>query len=66
MDAEVDDGESRQQRVSKDRVAITVPAAVVIKPCQAEPNRKRNTDVERRHAIGERVNAPEPIGNFRC
>ena len=64
MDAEVDDGERRQQGVGKHGVAIAIPATVVVKPCEAQPHGKRNPDVKRRHPVGERINASEPVGDF--
>ena len=64
MNAEVDDGEGGQEREPKHRVPISVPPAVVIKTSQAKPNGERDTDVERRHTVGERIDAAKPIGYF--
>ena len=65
MDAEIDDGERREQRVDEHGVAVPIPASVVVKPCQAQPNSERNTDVQGRHTVGKRVDSSEPISNFR-
>ena len=65
MNAEVDDGKSRQQRVGKHRVSIAIPTTVIIEAREAQPDCKRNADVQGRHAVGEGVNPPKPVGDFR-
>ena len=66
MNTEVDDGECSEQGVGEDRVAVPIPTTVIVKPRQAKPDGKWNADVKRRHAVCERVDAPEPISDFRC
>ena len=65
MNTEVDDGKRCEQRVGKDRVAVPIPTTVIVKPRQAKPDGEWNSNVERRHTVGERVNASEPISDFR-
>ena len=65
MDAQINDGERCQNGVEEHRVSVPVPSPVIIEPREAKPNGKRDADVKRRHAVGERVNATKPVCNFR-
>ena len=65
MDSEIDDGKRCEENVAQGHVLESAPSTVMIVLTEGEPYGKRNGDVQRRHAVRERINSSEPIFDFR-
>ena len=64
MNPKINDGECGQNGVKENRPPVPIPASVFIESSQAQPHGKWNSNVKGRHAVGERVDASEPVRDF--